>query len=88
MLATLEAAEVGKSFLDARSALAGIVGEGHWWCNQAVQMDAEQDLPVDGVPADVEVVYRRDPVGIVGLVTAWNYPVNVVSTHARLSAYR
>ena len=22
-------------------------------------------------------VYRRDPIGVVGLISAWNYPVNV-----------
>jgi betaine-aldehyde dehydrogenase len=28
-------------------------------------------------PAEWDVVYRRDPIGIVGLISAWNYPLNV-----------
>ena len=28
-------------------------------------------------PADWDVVYRRDPIGVVGLISAWNYPLNV-----------
>ena len=28
-------------------------------------------------PAEWDVVYRRDPIGIVGLISAWNYPINV-----------
>lgn len=77
MLAELEAAEVGKSFLDAKSAISGIVAEGNWWCDQAATMDAEQDQSIAGVPSDFDCVYRRDPIGVVGLVTAWNYPINV-----------
>ena len=45
-------------------------------------LDAEQDKPqptnIDGTSADgFKVVMRRDPIGIVGLISAWNYPLNV-----------
>ena len=47
-------------------------------------LDAEQDTPVNsgggegGVPpAEWDVVYRRDPIGVIGLISAWNYPLNV-----------
>ncbi len=32
---------------------------------------------MDSPPAEWDVVYRRDPIGIVGLISAWNYPLNV-----------
>lgn len=81
MLAEVEAADVGKSTHDAEMAISGAAGEGEHWCLYAATLDAEQDMPVgptasgDALPLDV--VYRRDPIGVVGLISAWNYPINV-----------
>merc|ERR1712048_76030 len=30
-----------------------------------------------GPPSNFKIGYRRDPVGVVGLIGAWNYPINV-----------
>ena len=46
-----------------------------YWCSLGAELDAFQDQTVRTDP--IEVVYRRDPIGVVGLITAWNYPLNV-----------
>jgi acyl-CoA reductase-like NAD-dependent aldehyde dehydrogenase len=81
MLAEIEAADVGKSTHDAEMAIGGVAGEGEHWCLYATTLDEGQDVSVgptaagDTLPLDV--VYRRDPIGVVGLISAWNYPLNV-----------
>ena len=84
MLAEIEAADVGKPFRQANMTLGGAAGEGAYWCSLGAALDAEQDRPVDsggGVggtpPAGWDVVYRSDPIGVIGLISAWNYPMNV-----------
>ncbi|MBQ31424.1 MAG: aldehyde dehydrogenase [Deltaproteobacteria bacterium] len=84
MLAEIEAADVGKPFRQAAMTLGGAAGEGKYWCSLGAVLDAEQNAPVNsgggkgGVPpAEWDVVYRRDPIGVIGLISAWNYPMNV-----------
>ena len=84
MLAEIEAADVGKPYRQAAMVLGGAVGEARYWCSLGKVLDAEQDVPVNsgggegGVPPEeFDVVYRRDPIGVIGLISAWNYPMNV-----------
>ncbi|MCY3873702.1 MAG: aldehyde dehydrogenase family protein [Rhodobacteraceae bacterium] len=84
MLAEIEAADVGKPFRQAVMAISGAAGEGKYWCSLGAVLDQAQDMPVNsgggegGVPPEEwDVVYRRDPIGVVGLISAWNYPLNV-----------
>ena len=84
VLAEIEAADVGKPFRQAKLVLGGAADEGKYWGSLGAVLDAEQDKPIDsggGVgglpPTEWDVVYRRDPIGIVGLISAWNYPLNV-----------
>ena len=84
MLAEIEAADVGKPFRQAAMTLGGAAAEGKYWCSLGAVLDEAQDVPVSagggegGVPpAEWDVVYRRDPIGVIGLISAWNYPLNV-----------
>ena len=84
MLAEIEAADVGKPFRQAAMTLGGAANEGKYWCSLGKALDEEQDLPVNSgggkgglPPEEWNVVYRRDPIGVVGLISAWNYPLNV-----------
>jgi len=84
MLAEIEAADVGKPFREAAAAIGGSAAEAKYWCSLGAVLDAEQEVPVDagggkgGVPPEGwDVVYRRDPIGVIGLISAWNYPLNV-----------
>ena len=83
-LATIEAADVGKPFRQAAIVLGGASGEGKYWGSLGAVLDSEQNKPVTACggkgglpPTEWDVVYRRDPIGIVGLISAWNYPLNV-----------
>ena len=83
-LAAIEAADVGKPFRQAAMVLSGAASEGKYWGSLGAVLDAGQDTPVNSgggmgglPPAEWDVVYRRDPIGIVGLISAWNYPINV-----------
>ena len=82
MLAQIEAADTGKTYADAFGGIGGAAAEGEHWADLGAVMDAEQDKPqptsIDGTSADgFKVVMHRDPIGIVGLISAWNYPLNV-----------
>ena len=84
VLAAIEAADVGKPYRQAAMVLGGAASEGKYWASLGAVLDAEQDKPVNSgggmgglPPAEWDVVYRRDPIGIVGLISAWNYPLNV-----------
>lgn len=82
MLAQIESADTGKTYADAFAGIGGAAGEGEHWADLGAVLDAEQDQPqptsIDGSTADgFRVVMRRDPIGIVGLISAWNYPLNV-----------
>ena len=82
MLAMIEAADTGKTYADAFACIGGAASEGMHWADLGAVLDAEQDKPqptsIDGTSAPgFKVVMRRDPIGIVGLISAWNYPLNV-----------
>merc|ERR1719161_1567267 len=60
--------------------LPGAAGEGMYFSELAKTLDEEQDQSVPklgGPPKQFQVGYRRDPIGVVGLIGAWNYPLNV-----------
>lgn len=78
-LAKIEAADVGKPVRQSSMTLAGAVGEGEYFSDLAQQLDEEQGQAVPevgGPPANIKVGYRRDPIGVVGLISPWNYPLN------------
>eukprot|EP00040_Diaphanoeca_grandis_P036691 m.234943 g.234943 ORF g.234943 m.234943 type:complete len:523 (-) comp33664_c1_seq1:75-1643(-) len=77
MLARVESADCGKTTHDAMAAISGMVGEARNWCALGKKLDDNQDELIDDPNLPFEVVYRRDPIGVVGLITAWNYPINV-----------
>jgi len=79
-LARIEAADVGKPVRQSSMTLPGAAGEGEYFSELAKTLDGEQGVPVPefgGPPANMRVGYRRDPIGVVGLIGAWNYPLNV-----------
>ena len=90
MLAHIEAADTGKTYADAFGGINGAADEGRHWCDLGAVLDAEQDLPqptnIDGSSADgFRVVMRRDPIGIVGLISAWNCKIVMLSRFVVMS---
>lgn len=71
-LAMILAREGGKTVPDA---LGEVVRAGHiarFFAGEALRMPGEK---LGSVRANVDVEVTRDPVGVVGLITPWNFPV-------------
>jgi acyl-CoA reductase-like NAD-dependent aldehyde dehydrogenase len=73
-LATLETRNVGKPIADARGEV-GMVAEVFFYYAGAVDKHFGETIPVEG-GADFTF---REPLGVVGLITPWNFPMNIAS---------
>ena len=73
-LALLETRNVGKPIADSRGEV-GMVAEVFHFYAGAVDKHYGQTIPVAG---GVDVTFR-EPLGIVGLIVPWNFPLNIAS---------
>ena len=73
-LARLETANVGKPIADSRGEV-GMVAEVFFYYAGAIDKHHGETIPVAG-GLDVTV---REPLGVVGLITPWNFPLNIAS---------
>lgn len=73
-LAKIEATNVGKPIADARGEV-GMVAEVFHFYAGAVDKHRGATIPVAG---GVDVTFR-EPLGVVGLITPWNFPLNIAS---------
>jgi betaine-aldehyde dehydrogenase len=73
-LARLESRNVGKPIGDARGE-AGMVAEVFYFYAGAVDKSYGETIPVAG---GVDLTFR-EPLGVVGLITPWNFPMNIAS---------
>jgi acyl-CoA reductase-like NAD-dependent aldehyde dehydrogenase len=73
-LATLEARNVGKPIGDARGEI-GMVADCFDYYAGAPERLLGQTIPVDG---GVDVTFR-EPLGVVGLIVPWNFPLTIAS---------
>ncbi len=73
-LALLETRNVGKPIGDARGE-AGMVADVFHFYAGAVDKHHGETIPVSG---GVDVTFR-EPLGVVGLITPWNFPLNIAS---------
>ena len=46
-----------------------------YYADLAEKLDARQYAPIDVGMEEFKVAVRREPLGVVGLVTPWNYPL-------------
>lgn len=73
-LAVLEARNVGMPIVDARDAVAGAAATFRFYSAGPERL-LGQTIPVaDGVDMTF-----REPIGVVGLITPWNYPLTIAS---------
>jgi acyl-CoA reductase-like NAD-dependent aldehyde dehydrogenase len=73
-LALLETRNVGKPISDSRGEV-GMVAEVFHFYAGAVDKHAGQTIPVAG---GVDMTFR-EPLGVVGLIVPWNFPLNIAS---------
>ena len=70
-LATLLVSEQGKPYKDAHAELMGAA----WWCGEVAKMALPIHVSEDNATLRSET--RRVPLGVVGAIVPWNYPVSV-----------
>ncbi len=73
-LALLECRNVGKPIGDARNEVAMVAEVFHYYAG-AVDKHLGETIPVAG---GVDLTFR-EPLGVVGLITPWNFPLNIAS---------
>ena len=73
-LASIETSNVGKPISDSRGE-AGMVAEVFHFYAGAVDKHYGENIPVAG---GVDITFRQ-PLGVVGLITPWNFPMNIAS---------
>jgi acyl-CoA reductase-like NAD-dependent aldehyde dehydrogenase len=73
-LATLEARNVGKPISDARGEVGMVVQVFNYYAGAPERLLGDT-IPVDG---GVDVTFR-EPMGVVGLITPWNFPLPIAS---------
>jgi acyl-CoA reductase-like NAD-dependent aldehyde dehydrogenase len=73
-LATLEARNVGKPIADARGEIGMVVDTFRYYAGAPERL-LGQTIPVAG---GVDMTFR-EPLGVVSLITPWNFPLNIAS---------
>ena len=73
-LSQLEARNVGKPIVDARAEM-GMVADTFRYYAGAVERPFGETIPV----ASGHAFTVREPLGVVGLITPWNFPLNIAS---------
>jgi acyl-CoA reductase-like NAD-dependent aldehyde dehydrogenase len=73
-LALLETRNVGKPIADSRGE-AGMVADVFQYYAGAIDKHFGENIPVAG---GVDITFR-EPLGVVGLITPWNFPMNIAS---------
>mmetsp|Transcript_13639 Transcript_13639/g.29251 ORF Transcript_13639/g.29251 Transcript_13639/m.29251 type:complete len:498 (-) Transcript_13639:438-1931(-) len=74
-LAKLETMDCGKPIDEAEWDMDDVAGCFDYYAGLAEKLDERQDSPIDVGMADFEVKVRREPLGVVALITPWNYPL-------------
>jgi acyl-CoA reductase-like NAD-dependent aldehyde dehydrogenase len=73
-LAELETSNVGKPISDSRGEVQMVADVFHFYAG-AVDKHYGESIPVAG---GIDVTFR-EPLGVVGLITPWNFPLNIAS---------
>ncbi|CAN5737766.1 aldehyde dehydrogenase family protein [soil metagenome] len=76
-LALLETRNVGKPIAESRDEVAMVAAVFRFYAG-AVASHGGETIPVDG---GVDLTFR-EPLGVVGLITPWNFPLNIASWKA------
>lgn len=75
-LARLMTAEQGKPLFESRAEVLGSAGTVRWCALQGRRMYGEF---IEGHKPGTKIIISRHPVGVVGAVTPWNFPVSMIT---------
>ncbi|KAK9864697.1 hypothetical protein WJX84_012091 [Apatococcus fuscideae] len=74
-LAKLETLDMGKPIQEAEWDLDDAAGCFEYYADLAERLDKKQWSPVDVGTEDFKTEIRQEPLGVVALITPWNYPL-------------
>lgn len=73
-LARLETREMGKPIAESRGEVAAAVGFLEYFGGEAIRLSGDV---VASVRDRVQLLSVREPVGVIGLITPWNFPISI-----------
>ncbi|RLN03598.1 uncharacterized protein C2845_PM13G12800 [Panicum miliaceum] len=74
-LAKLEVLDCGKPYDEAAWDMDDVAGCFEYFADQAEALDKRQNSPVSLPMETFKCHLRREPIGVVGLISPWNYPL-------------
>src|SRR5690606_22189951 len=74
-LIQLQSLNNGKPLFEAAIDVDDVIGTFEYYAGLAEGLDAQQDRPVELPSEDFAARLRREPVGVVGLIVPWNFPM-------------
>ncbi|PQQ08445.1 betaine aldehyde dehydrogenase 1 chloroplastic-like [Prunus yedoensis var. nudiflora] len=74
-LAKLEAIDSGKPLDETTSDIDEVAGCFEYYAGLAEGLDAKQKAPISLPTENFKTHVLQEPIGVVGLITAWNYPL-------------
>ncbi|GLZ87221.1 betaine-aldehyde dehydrogenase [Metapseudomonas resinovorans] len=74
-LVQLQSLNNGKPLFEAAIDVDDVIGTFEYYAGLAEGLDAQQDRPVELPTEDFAARLRREPVGVVGLIVPWNFPM-------------
>ncbi|GBF99899.1 betaine aldehyde dehydrogenase [Raphidocelis subcapitata] len=74
-LARWETMDMGKPIDEAEWDMDDVASCFDYYADLAEKLDGRQYAPIDVGMEEFKVAVRREPLGVVGLVTPWNYPL-------------
>ncbi|MBD2839296.1 aldehyde dehydrogenase family protein [Pseudomonas sp. JM0905a] len=74
-LVQLQSLNNGKPLFEAAIDVDDVIGTFEYYAGLAEGLDAQQDGPVELPTEDFAARLRREPVGVVGLIVPWNFPM-------------
>uniref|UniRef100_A0A7S0WPS2 Aldehyde dehydrogenase domain-containing protein n=1 Tax=Chlamydomonas leiostraca TaxID=1034604 RepID=A0A7S0WPS2_9CHLO len=75
LLAQYETADCGKPIDEAEWDMDDVAACFDYYAGLAEGLDAKKETPLDVGSADFSVKVRSEPLGVVALITPWNYPL-------------
>jgi acyl-CoA reductase-like NAD-dependent aldehyde dehydrogenase len=73
-VARLISREIGKPIVEAEGEIDGAVGEIGWFLTETRKAVADETVDIGAEGVSAKIVF--EPVGVVGLITPWNFPID------------